>query len=741
MQKQFLIIALFTILMVSVSHAQTTHEKERIERTEMEGALKTFKDNDKDFKVTAIPDKWKNESAVIIAQKFTYLYEAEGISNRVINYVETTRRRIKILDKAAVENFSTFYFYSPGTGGATYTRNEKDQFGIQIIKPDGSVKTITKQDAIKVDVDETPSIFRARLSTDLVYYKAALPDVSIGDIIDYFLIVNGTTYNYSGTEQDLPPVITTLITDYPIQKQRIEFIVDRGFYINIKSSNGAPELKKNENIDRNTYSFTLMDEDRPRVEDTRWMYNYRQLPTIKFQVVWARLREDSKFFLGEIDQPKTSVTADEIAEKVSNAILAPATGYSIINRFYVDAIESGLKRDHREEKSKKEIARLAYYYFRHIGFASSTPSSYSVDEIGYMPSFIFAPVMYKVLEDYEIPCEIFVAPDRSISQIGDVVLSSELNYCIRVNGQYMYSFSRNSNYDDIDPDLIGQDGYTVEVGRRENMRKAIPGTLPVTSAADNTFLNELHVTFDDVLENIRVESKMTVKGLLKSSYRQALYHNDWEKTDYLAYEGSKPEERPQSGNKNKLAEEERLKNAKKEEERKELLDLMKDFVKDDFTSVVSYDDFSLISDGRTSNNKQLVYTEKFSVGDLVKKAGPNYAVSVGALIGGQVEIEENEKKRDYDVWLPYPRTLTYQLIIELPAGYKAEGLEALNSNVDNLTGSFISTAKLDGQKLLINVAKTYKTDFVKKEDWLKMVEFLDAAYNFTQKKIVIRKGG
>ncbi|MEO6167133.1 MAG: hypothetical protein ABIO46_11040 [Chitinophagales bacterium] len=91
--------------------------------------------------------------------------------------------------------------------------------------------------------------------------------------------------------------------------------------------------------------------------------------------------------------------------------------------------------------------------------------------------------------------------------------------------------------------------------------------------------------------------------------------------------------------------------------------------------------------------------------------------------------------------LPLPRTLTYQVTIDLPAGYKAEGLEALNNNVYNLTGSFVSTAKVDGQKLIINVAKTYKTDFVKKEDWLKMVEFLDAAYNFTQKKIVIKKGG
>jgi hypothetical protein len=110
--------------------------------------------------------------------------------------------------------------------------------------------------------------------------------------------------NYAREARDLPPVITTLIGDYPIMKQKIDFIVDRGFFINFKSSNGAPDLKKNVNVDHNTYSFSMADQDRPRVEDTRWLFPYRQLPTIKFQLVWSKVGRENEFFLGEVDQPR-----------------------------------------------------------------------------------------------------------------------------------------------------------------------------------------------------------------------------------------------------------------------------------------------------------------------------------------------------------------------------------------------------------------------------------------------------
>ena len=89
--------------------------------------------------------------------------------------------------------------------------------------------------------------------------------------------------------------------------------------------------------------------------------------------------------------------------------------------------------------------------------------------------------------------------------------------------------------------------------------------------------------------------------------------------------------------------------------------------------------------------------------------------------------------------MPYARTIQNNISIDLPAGYTADGLQDLNMNVDNESGSFISTAKVEGDKLLISTTKLYKKNFDKKEAWPNYVAFLEAGYKFSQAKIVLKK--
>ena len=68
-----------------------------------------------------------------------------------------------------------------------------------------------------------------------------------------------------------------------------------------------------------------------------------------------------------------------------------------------------------------------------------------------------------------------------------------------------------------------------------------------------------------------------------------------------------------------------------------------------------------------------------------------------------------------------------------------DGLQDLNINVDNESGSFVSTAKLEGEKLPITTKKLYKKNFDRKELWSNYVAFLEPAYKFSQTKIVLKK--
>ena len=180
-------------------------------------------------------------------------------------------------------------------------------------------------------------------------------------------------------------------------------------------------------------------------------------------------------------------------------------------------------------------------------------------------------------------------------------------------------------------------------------------------------------------------------------------------------------------------------NPDKEEHIRERKELFEKMLKENFDPE-KYDDFELIKDGRFGDTATLEFKEKFSLKKLVSKAGKNYLFEAGKLIGGQIKLEPTElTERKTDIWLSYARTIQNNITIELPAGYTADGLQDLNMNVDNESGSFISTAKLEGDKLLISTTKIYKKNFDKKEAWPNYVAFLEAAYKFSQAKIVLKK--
>src|SRR6476661_1047148 len=104
MYKQSLVFVFFLLLIVNV-FAQAP---------QLGGTIED------EFKQTAIPDKWKNESAVIIGQKTEYLFTRLTLSktSAVVRINEYVHKRIKLLDKNSLEKFSTFYYITMGKDGS-----------------------------------------------------------------------------------------------------------------------------------------------------------------------------------------------------------------------------------------------------------------------------------------------------------------------------------------------------------------------------------------------------------------------------------------------------------------------------------------------------------------------------------------------------------------------------------------------------------------------------------------------
>ncbi len=114
-------------------------------------------------------------------------------------------------------------------------------------------------------------------------------------------------------------------------------------------------------------------------------------------------------------------------------------------------------------------------------------------------------------------------------------------------------------------------------------------------------------------------------------------------------------------------------------------------------------------------------------------------VDLGWLIGSQVALDKEEYERDLDIYQDYERTFKNEIILSLPEGYQAEDLSSFNVKIENEGGLFDCSAVMEGDKIILKSTKSYKTNYLSADKWSLMTEFLDEAYDLTQKKLLLLK--
>ncbi|MBP9081938.1 MAG: DUF3857 domain-containing protein [Bacteroidia bacterium] len=743
---------LFVALLITFSASAQSRSEQKADAEAKKIRDEVFGSSDKDFAVTAVPENLKKESAVIICQKLTQIFDKEGAdigisSNKSLSTSETIRKRIKLQDKSAVEAFSEFYF-----------KNTKD-IGILIEKPDGRKTEINLKEAVEVsDNTRIPSIYRSYYSFSFKYKKIAIPDLQPGDIIDYFYRVTETYYIPTVTQFAFNDVIVSLANSYPTIKQKFEFKVEKQFYINIKSLNGAPTLTPENQKEGNYSIYTMVLENQDKQHDERWVYPYRSTPTIKYQVFFLR-SEGSKtnYAVGERGKPKTSITPDEAVEQITN-IYEDAQSYLVMA--YGSSVSSYVTEQLGKETDPAKIAYAAYSFLRGLISVPALVSSYPgyldqpyesvkealTDPDMYGPSNesindeAFTKILASVLKKKKVDFRVAFAVPRHIGNLEDAILANEFIWGLHIEGSkpfFLFAPSAGSLPGELDARMQGVDAYLInpksKTGKKYEIKK-----VPVSTHETNATMEKLTVTFDESMEVASFNRNVTVKGLNKDPY----YNSTIIVNDYLDTEMAKYDLKPRyiyKGKKDKMAIiETGVKNAR-EEAIKNRKDSQKAELEDSGFEIGTYDSFELMSDGREKEKSEIKFTEKFTVKNIIKKAGPTYILDAGKIIGEQLEVKEDELKRHYDIHMGNTRAFNYEIAVTIPDGYKVEGIDKLNKDVDNATGFFKSTAKVEGNQLIITASKAYKTIYEKKENWPEMVKFLDEAYKFTQVKVVLKK--
>src|SRR5258706_13963138 len=268
----------FSALLICTFHVAFSQKDEKAYRQRAQDVQNEIWSNPlQPFSIKAVPAEMGNESAVIIATSFDVINSAKlkfkwsplsmGTFQRVY-YQTTFHERVKINDKAALDDYSTLEYQKKldKTVSAYFIKvyNKMDTYiGAKIIKPDGKEIIVnTEEEVLTKDENKKKE------------GKLAIPDLQVGDILDYYLRTEKL--------QELSPEIQGPYTfflggDYPILYQSIRLQLDEKTGVEYVSANGAPALRESRDEDDNIV-LALEQKNLAKLQSSMWTSPFRQYP-------------------------------------------------------------------------------------------------------------------------------------------------------------------------------------------------------------------------------------------------------------------------------------------------------------------------------------------------------------------------------------------------------------------------------------------------------------------------------
>ncbi|WEK34648.1 MAG: hypothetical protein P0Y53_19350 [Candidatus Pseudobacter hemicellulosilyticus] len=738
----------------------------RITQKELDGNNKNLKsaplllENDADFSTTSAA-QWANESAVILSQKTSFDFDKKGVgvgkrigrniwglvlapvslgtsiylanANNETNILieETERRRILLRDRFAIDQYSILYFR---------LNDAQDAFSARVIKKDGSKQAIKLDDAVRVeDLGAVPSIYKSYTDYPFtsryrpVYYKMAVPDLEEGDILEYeFRNLNSQSYFHNPSYKEFTPIYYLCNRELPVARQVIQVAAqDDRYYIGYKSQKGAPEFATT--MDNGTKVYRWVDENREKMNDTRYVSEFMELPSVKFQMIYARSSGREFVWYKDENDMKRQLSLTELGDKARIFWFNPEklnkTGnYSAGLRSSMEATADEmfglLKKKGVTGSSDEDFARKAYYYIR----SQTLYNNWS--------DFAFARVFSNLLKKQRIDHEIVITAPNTRTDIANIAFTQEIAWLVKIKNRYYANPMEHLNPEDLPVSLVGNTAISFNY---KNEKSTITNeVLPVTDTFFNAELVQVVASLDAA--NMVVDKTVEMKGLLKADLQDdVLALTPFMEGDYRNYDGASMWEGMDARTEEKATNNFSEQKKKWKEEKPEM---MKPLVESEYGATVeTYKNFRLQQDGRTYKKPNLKYSESFVLADMTSSAGNDLLVPLPSLIGRQASVrkEEERTRRTLPIDLGYPRTMSWRIEFTIPAGYTVKGLESLTNVVDNECGSFNSKATLNGDKVLLEVRKMYKGRRFDVAKWPQLLTMIDAAYNFSQAKLVLVK--
>lgn len=668
-----------------------------------------------DFQKRTVPDRYKNASAVILSyyRELSTDYYRKATADLVLNLrltrqidcTDMERMLIQINDKKALKDYSEFTFKTKSrkwTWG--YHHKTQTVLGIRVIKKNGNVQEVSLDDY--VDVKE------GKNDKDLSQ-KIAVPGLEVGDCIDVFSLDEIDTQ-----EQQLDPFYFVLRQDEPVLYTKVHCVLDQSLATVYRTMNGAPDFTQTTDKDKNAVLDMVMDKPID-AESSIWYNSLEQSPFIEMYITPTKAKvavvEKAMRQKGVRGNPDvTPILQDDwklLKSYVSKGGYSPAGLPSTYKSVFKSAKKEGMSA---EEKADR------IYSFEYVSSGSSQRAFNTVANY---------------LRKLGVEIEMGITTPFGALPVDKLINYNSTSWFFRLKGTDVYYFP--GTY----PKVASEIPYIYQ-GRKAYMQDSEEQiTIPVSQAEDNKSVNDMVVKLDGT--KLDISRKVTYSGEQKM-YGQSLVSPDntlfgssqleayWR---YLKYDDKDPYS---CYTKKESAE---LKGAFNEF-RKNAIDPFK-------AEISSYHDADPVQVGgygvdcvgirRDSSN--FVYHVDYVMDGMVKRAGNNYLLSVGKLIGSSLKLEGKDRERIDDVWRKMAFVDEWNIEIPLPKGYKvsAEALKKIETSVANECGEFTVKATAGNESVKVYVRKCFAHRVEPVSNWSKLLALVDACSAFADKQMVIAK--
>lgn len=668
-----------------------------------------------DFQKRTVPDRYKNASAVILSyyRELSTDYYRKATADLVLNLrltrqidcTDMERMLIQINDKKALKDYSEFTFKTKSrkwTWG--YHHKTQTVLGIRVIKKNGNVQEVSLDDY--VDVKE------GKNDKDLSQ-KIAVPGLEVGDCIDVFSLDQIDTQ-----EQQLDPFYFVLRQDEPVLYTKVHCVLDQSLATVYRTMNGAPDFTQTTDKDKNAVLDMVMDKPID-AESAIWYNSLEQSPFIEMYITPTKTKvavvEKAMRQKGVRGNPDvTPILQDDwklLKSYVSKGGYSPAGLPSTYKSVFKSAKKEGMSA---EEKADR------IYSFEYVSWGASQR--------------VFNTVA-NYLRKLGVEIEMGITTPFGALPVDKLINYNSTSWFFRLKGTDVYYFP--GTY----PKVASEIPYIYQ-GRKAYMQDSEEQiTIPVSQAEDNKSVNDMVVKLDGT--KLDISRKVTYSGEQKM-YGQFLVSPDntlfgssqleayWR---YLKYDDKDPYS---CYTKKESAE---LKGAFNEY-RKNAIDPFK-------AEISSYHDGNPVQVGgygvdcvgirRDSSN--FVYHVDYVMDGMVKRAGNNYLLSVGKLIGSSLKLEGKDRERIDDVWRKMAFVDEWNIEIPLPQGYKvsAEALKKIETSVANECGEFTVKATAGNESVKVYVRKCFAHRVEPVSNWSKLLALVDACSAFADKQMVIAK--